>query len=83
MAAPSRAPTLGGLTAPLRELLVWVARCPRTYADVQDAWRSSCPRFAVWEDALDADLVQVERCRETGDSVISLTPRGRAVLEGP
>ncbi len=70
------------VTAPMRELLVWVERCPRTYQDVMAAWRSSCPRFTVWEDALDADLVLIERRAETGDTLIRLTPRGRAALEG-
>jgi hypothetical protein len=83
MPAPSRGPAVVEATAPLRELLVWVARCPRTYADAMEAWRSSCPRFTVWEDALEAGLIQLERRRESGDSVISLTPRGRAVLEEP
>ena len=83
MAAPVRILAPAAVTAPLRELLVWVARCPRTYADVQEAWRSSCPRFTVWEDALEVGLVQVERCGETGDTLIGLTPRGRAALEGP
>jgi hypothetical protein len=69
------------VTAPTRELLVWVARCPRTYADAMAAWRSSCPRFTVWEDALDAGLVRVERTDASGEAVISLTPRGWTVLE--
>ena len=80
MSAPAQGPTLVGVTAPIRELLVWVTRCPRTYADVMAAWRRSCPRFTVWEDALDAGLVQIERCGETGESLIGLTPRGRAAL---
>jgi hypothetical protein len=68
-------------TAPMRELLVWVARCPRTYADAMAAWRSSCPRFTVWEDALDAGLIQIERRGASGDFPVSLTLRGRAVLD--
>ena len=69
------------LTAPMRELLIWVERCPRSYADVMAAWRSSCPRFTVWEDALDADLVSIERRGGAGGTLIRLTPRGRAALE--
>jgi hypothetical protein len=46
--------------APTRELLVWVGRCPRTYAEAMDAWGSHCPRFTVWEDALTAGLVEVD-----------------------
>ena len=35
------------------DLLEWVGREPRSYADVIDAWRTSCPRLTVWEDAMD------------------------------
>jgi hypothetical protein len=35
------------------DLVEWVAREPRTYAEVLDAWRTSCPRLTVWEDACD------------------------------
>ena len=34
-----------------RQLLEWIAERPRTYADVLDAWRTSCPRLSIWEDA--------------------------------
>jgi hypothetical protein len=83
MPASSQRPAVGEVTAPIRELLVWVARCPRTYADVMEAWRSSCPRFTVWEDALEAGLVQIERRGERGELLVKLTPRGKAVLGEP
>jgi hypothetical protein len=69
-------------SAPIRELLVWIEREPRTYAAAMDAWRSSCPRFSVWEDALDADLVEVEACNGTGagDARVRLTALGHSVL---
>jgi hypothetical protein len=35
------------------DLVEWVAREPRSYTDVLDAWRTSCPRLTVWEDATD------------------------------
>ncbi|MGD0678897.1 MAG: hypothetical protein ABSC94_26125 [Polyangiaceae bacterium] len=43
------------MTAPpalVMELLVWVAARPRTYQETTEAWRTSCPRMPVWEDAL-------------------------------
>ena len=64
------------VTAPVREFLIWVARCPRTYADAMDAWRSSCPRYTVWEDALAAKLIHV------APAGVTLTPRGQAALAG-
>jgi hypothetical protein len=39
------------------DLVEWVAREPRTYTEVIDAWRTSCPRLTVWEDAIDRGLV--------------------------
>ena len=34
------------------DLVEWVAAQPRAYSDVMDAWRTSCPRLPVWEDAV-------------------------------
>src|SRR5262249_44982149 len=35
------------------DLVEWVAKEPRPYAQVLEAWRTSCPRLTVWEDASD------------------------------
>jgi len=40
------------------QFLQWVADRPRRREDVMDAWRSSCPRFPVWEDARAEGLVR-------------------------
>lgn len=42
----------------LLDLLEWVAKEPRSYVDVMEAWRTSCPRMPVWEDATDRGFVQ-------------------------
>ena len=39
------------------DLVEWIAKQPRSYADVMEAWRTSCPRFPVWEGAVDLGLV--------------------------
>ena len=39
------------------DLLEWVAKEPRSYRQTMDAWRTSCPRLAVWEEAVDRGLV--------------------------
>lgn len=58
------------------QFLSWVADRPRSYAETMDAWRTSCPRLSVWEDAVISDLVRLE-----GDGrVVKLTDRGAAVL---
>jgi len=63
------------------QFLDWVASRPRTYAEAMDAWRTSCPRLSVWEDALVAGLVQVHAGRPGQPGEVALTPRGRATLE--
>ena len=39
------------------DLLAWLAARERSYEEVMDAWRTSCPKFPVWEDANDRGLV--------------------------
>jgi D-3-phosphoglycerate dehydrogenase len=33
------------------DLLEWLAKGGRGYDEVMDAWRTSCPRLPVWEEA--------------------------------
>ena len=56
------------------DLIEWVATRPRPYAEVMDAWRTSCPRLTIWEDAVDLGLVA---CVE---DVVSATTAGLAFL---
>jgi hypothetical protein len=63
------------LRALILQFLAWVAERPRTHADVMEAWRTSCPRLTVWEDATTAGLVRLE-----ARSRVVLTPLGRAML---
>ena len=48
----------------VRDLVEWVAKEPRTHAEVIDAWRTSCPRLTVWEDAVDRGLVDAQVRRD-------------------
>jgi hypothetical protein len=57
------------------QFLSWVADRPRTRADVLEAWHS-CPRTSAWEDCIVDGLVRFDN----GDKTVSLTARGRAVL---
>ncbi len=62
------------------QFLQWLADRPRTREDVMEAWRSSCPRFPVWEDARADGLVR--QCGgEAGVHGVELTARGRRALE--
>jgi hypothetical protein len=58
----------------------WLAPKPRPYAEVMEAWRTSCPRLTVWEDAVDRGLVD-RRVGAEGRIEIALTDAGRALLE--
>ena len=57
------------------DLLEWLAPAPRPYADVMEAWRTSCPRLTIWEDAVDGGLV-IRR-----DGLVEVTPLGRRRLD--
>src|SRR5262249_61678269 len=59
------------------QFLSWVADRPRSYTETMDAWRTSCPRLSVWEDAVIADLVRLEG---EGGRAVKLTDRGAKVL---
>jgi hypothetical protein len=61
------------------DLLQWLAAGPRTYAEVMESWRTSCPRLTVWEDAIDGGYV-VRRRAGAGHLLVEATPRGRDLL---
>jgi hypothetical protein len=61
------------------DLLEWIASEPRAYPEVMDAWRTSCPRLTVWEDAVDRGFVVRERVEGRG-LMVALTPMGRSFL---
>lgn len=65
------------------DFLAWIAREPRSYADAMEAWRSHCPRFTIWEDAIAGDLIQFDRdgAATFDETRVTLTPCGRAALE--
>jgi hypothetical protein len=61
------------------DLLEWVTKEERTYEQVADAWRTSCPKLPVWEDANDRGLVTAELIK--GRVIVQATRSGRALLE--
>jgi hypothetical protein len=61
------------------DLVEWVAKAPRIYADVIAAWRTSCPRLTVWEDAIEQGFI--ERRAVPGEpAMIGATAAGRDLL---
>jgi len=78
----SSAPEPPATSALVVELLTWVAAEPRTYGETMEAWRTSCPRMTVWEDATSDGLIEVLPSNGGGmsASVVRLTQAGSAVL---
>jgi hypothetical protein len=67
------------LEALILDLLEWIGPESRPYSEVMDAWRTSCPRLPVWEDATDRGFLA--RHHEDGAGMlISVTAAGRAHL---
>jgi hypothetical protein len=66
------------LTPLITDFLAWLEREPRAYADVMEAWRTSCPRLTVWEDATDRGFITREH--QDGTTQIVVTAKGRAFL---
>jgi hypothetical protein len=66
----------------IRQFLEWVAARPRCYAEVMEAWRTSCPRLPAWEEAVERDLVRIEHAsgQAMGACAVVLTERGQAAL---
>ena len=60
------------------DLLEWVTQRDRTYEEVMEAWRTSCPRLPVWEEANDRGLVSREDVN--GLCVVRITSSGRDLL---
>ena len=55
-------------------MLEWLDKEPRSYAETLDAWKTSCPRLSIWEDALADGLIRIAAGR------VQLTPAGRALV---
>jgi hypothetical protein len=66
------------------QFLAWVRERPRSYTEAMDAWRSTCPRLSIWEDAIRGGLIAFESGarRTMKESRVALTARGRALLDG-
>lgn len=61
------------------DLLDWLATRERTYQELIDTWRTSCPRLPVWEDAKDRGFVAQENSDRR--EIVRITPAGFAFLQ--
>ena len=68
------------MTEPLLlDLVEWVAARPRSYRETMEAWRTSCPRLTIWEDAINGHFVERrdESVVVTGEGLRLLRANGR------
>jgi hypothetical protein len=77
----SQTPAPSALTL---QMLTWLATRPRTYGETMEAWRTSCPRLSIWEDAVGDRLVEVRAVPGAGmnGAAVKLTSLGQATLDG-
>ena len=61
------------------DLLEWIGPGSRPYPEVMDAWRTSCPRLPVWEEATQRGFIVRHHERGVGSSV-SVSLLGREYL---
>jgi hypothetical protein len=64
----------------LVDMLEWIAKEERPYAEVMEAWRTSCPRLPVWEEANARGLVT--RTLHNRTAIVAVTSAGHAFLAG-
>ena len=64
----------------LLQFLSWVADRRRTYAETMEAWQSTCPRHTIWEDAVIAGYVELERTDGSRDPQVIVTAKWFTLL---
>ena len=62
------------------QLLHWIGPEPRNYVETLEAWRTSCPRLTVWEDAVTAGLIARVPGARLKDAQVRVTPEGKDYL---
>jgi D-3-phosphoglycerate dehydrogenase len=67
------------LDALILDLLEWIGPNARPYREVIEAWRTSCPRLPVWEEANDRGFIEYHRAQGLATDV-ALSARGTSFL---
>ena len=77
--SPFKERTMADPIEPLvADLIEWVGS-GRRYTEVMDAWKTSCPRLPIWEEASARGLLARNR-DESGTEWVHLTPAGDDLL---
>ena len=61
------------------DMLEWIGPRSRPYAEVIEAWRTSCPRLPVWEEATARGFVE-RRFTPGRGADVAVTASGREFL---
>src|SRR5262249_30492319 len=75
----------GGATMPgpgdalILGLLQWIGPQARPYREVMEAWRTSCPRLPVWEEANDRGFIERQH-PQGSEAVVSVSALGAKFL---
>jgi hypothetical protein len=51
------------------DLLEWIGKGARPYTEVMEAWRTSCPRLPVWEEAHERGFIDHRHDSVNGKTV--------------
>lgn len=61
------------------DLLEWLGPDARPYKETLDAWRTSCPRLPVWEEANARGFIEIAH-RQGSGTIVSVSARGTQAL---
>jgi hypothetical protein len=61
------------------DLLEWIGPGARPYREVIEAWRTSCPRLPVWEEANERGFIERHHS-EGSEAVVSVSAKGAKFL---
>ena len=67
------------LDALILDLLEWIGPDARPYGETMQAWRTSCPRLPVWEEATARGFIEFDR-RQGPAALVSVSAAGRQAL---
>ena len=61
------------------DLLEWIGPKERPYREVIEAWRTSCPRLPVWEEANDRGFIEHHHSQGAA-ALVSVSTLGAQLL---
>jgi hypothetical protein len=67
------------LDALILDLLEWIGPDARPYGETMEAWRTSCPRLPVWEEATARGFIQFDHPQRL-EALVYVSAEGRRAL---